>query len=135
MVAASISAGDAVAQYRGWKKGIEPEPERVLNKRKSFSAALKIGVKICMGGDVGVFAHGDNVREMEMMVAYGMKPLDVLKSATSINADVFGIAGKVGRVKQSLLADVLVVEGNPSLNVSDLRRVRVVLKDGKIYRQ
>ena len=57
-----------------------------------------------MGGDVGVFTHGDNAREMEMMVEYGMKPIDVLRSATSINADVFGYGNKIGRIKQGLLA-------------------------------
>ena len=64
-------------------------PEAVQQKRKSFANALKAGVTICMGGDVGVFPHGDNAREMELMVDYGMKPDDVLRSATSVNADVF----------------------------------------------
>ena len=68
-----------ILQYRGWKKGIDPEPQSIINKRKSFQLALKEGVTICMGGDVGVFAHGDNAREMEMMVEYGMNPIDVIK--------------------------------------------------------
>ncbi|MEO7991277.1 MAG: amidohydrolase family protein, partial [Chryseolinea sp.] len=77
----TIAAGDAVSQYKGWKKGIEPEPSRIALKRTSFKEALKAGVTICAGGDVGVFAHGDNARELEMMVEYGMPMLDVLKSA------------------------------------------------------
>lgn len=56
-----------------------------------------------MGGDVGVYTHGDNAREMELMVEYGMKPLEVLKSSTSVNADVFGYAGKIGRIKKDCL--------------------------------
>ena len=60
-----------------------------------------------MGGDVGVYAHGDNAREMEAMVSYGMKPIDVLKSATSINADVFGYGNKIGRIRKGLLADLV----------------------------
>ncbi|HET7897333.1 MAG TPA: amidohydrolase family protein, partial [Flavisolibacter sp.] len=76
----TLAAGDAILQYRGWKKATDPEPASITTKRKSFQAALKSGVTICMGGDVGVYTHGDNAREMEMMVAYGMKPLDVLKS-------------------------------------------------------
>jgi imidazolonepropionase-like amidohydrolase len=129
----TLAAGDAIAQYSGWRRGIDPEPERIRQKRESFRQALAAGVKICMGGDVGVFPHGDNAREMEMMAEYGMAPLDVLKSATSVNADVFGIAGKVGRVRPGLLADLLVVDGNPSIDISRVRKVRWVMKEGLIY--
>jgi len=130
----TLAAGDAVAQYKGWKKGIEEEPDRIRAKRKSFAAALAAGVTICMGGDVGVYPHGDNAREMEMMVAYGMKPLDVLRSATSVNADVFGISDKAGRIKTGLPADVVVVEGNPASNMAVIRKVRLVMKSGRIYK-
>ena len=83
-----------------------------------------------MGGDAGVFAHEGNTREMEMMVDYGMKPVDVLRSATSINADVFKINKRVGRIKQSLLADILIVQGDPSKNIKDIRNVKLVMKNG-----
>jgi imidazolonepropionase-like amidohydrolase len=129
----TLAAGDAIAQYNGWRKGIDPEPERIRAKRASFKAALDAGVTICMGGDVGVFAHGNNAMEMEDMVDYGMRPLDVLRSATSVNADVFRLAGRLGRIKPGLLADVLVVNGNPSVNISDIRKVVWVMKEGKIY--
>jgi imidazolonepropionase-like amidohydrolase len=86
-----------------------------------------------MGGDVGVYAHGDNAREMELMAEYGMIPLDVLKSATSVNADVFGIANRVGRIRPGLLADLLIVEGDPSVDISRIRKVRWVMKEGLIY--
>jgi len=129
----TLAAGDAIAQYNGWRKGIDPEPERIRQKRESFHEALAAGVKICMGGDVGVFPHGDNAREMEMMADYGMAPLDVLKSATSVNADVFAIAGKVGRVRPGLLADLLIVDGDPSTDISKVRKVRWVMKEGLIY--
>jgi imidazolonepropionase-like amidohydrolase len=129
----TLAAGDAIAQYSGWRKGIDPEPDRIRQKRESFRQALAAGVTICMGGDVGVFAHGDNAREMEMMAAYGMNPLDVLKSATSVNADVFGISGKVGRVRPGLLADLLVVDGDPSINISTIRKIKWVMKEGLIY--
>lgn len=130
----TLAAGDAVAQYRGWKKGTDPEPERIRQKRISFQMALKAGVTICMGGDAGVFSHGDNVREMEMMVDYGMKPLDVLRSATSVNADVFHIADVVGRIKNGLFADLVAVEGNPAENMEAVRQVKFVMKGGKIYK-
>jgi len=130
----TLAAGDAIAQYGGWKKGIDHEPERIKAKRASFKAAMDAGVTICMGGDVGVFSHGNNAMEMEDMVDYGMKPLDVLRSATSVNADVFRLAAKVGRIKPGLLADILVVSGNPAVNISDVRKVVWVMKDGKIYK-
>ncbi|MEO8174490.1 MAG: amidohydrolase family protein, partial [Sediminibacterium sp.] len=76
---ATLSAAEATSEYDGWKKGTLPEPSRITTKRKSFSLALQKGVTICFGGDVGVYAHGDNAREMEAMVAYGMKPIEVLK--------------------------------------------------------
>ena len=85
-----------------------------------------------MGGDAGVYAHGDNAREMELMVEYGMKPFDVLKSATSVNADVFGYADKIGRIQKGLFADLVAVQGDPSKNIKDVRNVVLVMKDGKV---
>jgi imidazolonepropionase-like amidohydrolase len=87
-----------------------------------------------MGGDVGVFTHGDNAREMELMVEYGMKPIDVLKSATSINADVFGYGNKIGRIKKDLFADLIAVDGDPSIGIKNIRKIKLVMKDGFIYK-
>ena len=129
----TLAAGDAIEQYNGWRKGTDPEPLKIQQKRTSFKEALKGGVTICMGGDVGVFPHGDNAREMELMVDYGMKPIDVLQSATSVNADVFKINDKVGRIKPGLFADILVVKGDPSKNIHDIRNIKLVMKDGLIY--
>ncbi len=131
----TLAAGDAVSQYRGWKKGIDPEPARLQQKRKSFKEAISAGVKICFGGDVGVYAHGDNARELELMVDYGMKPIDALRSATSVNADVFHWADRIGRVKAGLFADLVAVEGNPLQNISDIRKVKMVMKNGVVFRK
>ena len=131
----TLAAGDAVSQYRGWKKGSEPEPARIQEKRKSFAVALDAGVKICMGGDAGVFSHGENAREMEMMVDYGMKPIEVLRSATAVNADAFGVADKVGRLKPGLLADLVAVDGNPLTDMSTIKKVALVMKGGKLYKE
>jgi imidazolonepropionase-like amidohydrolase len=131
----TLAAGDAVAQYNGWKKGAEPEPDRIKSKRQSFAEALKSGVTICAGGDVGVFAHGDNVRELEMMVDYGMKPDAVLKSVTSVNAKVFHQEKIIGRIAEGFLADIIIVDGNPSTKISDLRNIKLVMRDGIIYRK
>lgn len=130
----TLAAGDAISQYRGWAKGSEPEPERLQKKRITFREARDNHVKICMGGDVGVFAHGDNAREMEMMVDYGMTALETLRSATSINADAFHYSDKIGRLQGGLLADIIVVGGNPMEKISDIRRVNFVMKEGKIYK-
>ena len=131
----TLSAGESILRYDGWKKGTDAEPQRILDKKKSFQLALKTGVKICMGGDVGVFTHGDNAGEMELMVEYGMKPIDVLRSATSVNADVFGHSDKIGRIKKDLLADVIAVEGDPSVDVKTTRKVILIMKDGTIYKK
>lgn len=130
----TLAAGDAIEQYLGWKKGTDPEPERITNKKKTFQQALDAGVTICMGGDVGVYTHGDNAREMELMVEYGMKPLEVLKSSTSVNADVFGYAGKIGRIKKGLFADIIAVEGDPSADIKNIRKLKLVMKNGVIYK-
>jgi len=128
----TLAAGDAIMQYRGWQKSTEEDPPRIKAKKKSFKAALTAGVKICAGGDVGVYAHGDNVREQEMMITYGMSHLDVLRSSTSINADVFGISHLVGRIKSGLLADLIVINGDPRENISNLRNIKLVMKEGEI---
>lgn len=131
----TLAAGDAILQYQGWKKGQEPEPERIKLKRQGFQQALEAGVTICMGGDVGVYPHGDNAREMELMVEYGMKPLEVLRAATSVNADVFRISNKTGRIKPGLFADIIAVEGNPAENINHIRKIALVMKGGQIYRK
>ncbi len=131
----TLAATEAIAQYRGWKKGIDPEPASVTQKKKSFQSALQSSVVICTGGDVGVFAHGDNAREMQLMAEWGMKPLDVLRSATSVNASVFGFADKIGRLQKGLLADIIAVQGDPSANMNDIKKVIFVMKNGTIYQQ
>ena len=130
----TLAATEAVRQYRGWRKGHEPEPPQVLEKRRSFRAALEAGVTLCMGGDVGVYAHGDNAREMELMVDYGMTPLQVLMAATAVNARLFHLEDRIGTIRPGLGADLVAVEGDPTRDVSAIRRVRFVMKDGTIYR-
>lgn len=128
----TVAAGDAVSQYRGWKKGADPEPERIKEKRASMQAARAAGVTFAMGGDVGVFPHGENAREMELLVReYAFTPLEVLRQATSGNAAIFKLADR-GRVGVGLLADLVAVNGDPTADVGALRRIAFVMKAGVI---
>ena len=131
----TVAATDAIAQYKGWRKGQDPMPLRIQQKHESMQAALKAGVTLAMGGDVGVFAHGDNAREMEQLVRdYGLTPLQVLRQATSGNAQIFRLADR-GRISPGLLADLVAVAGDPTLDVAALRQVQLVMKGGVLYKQ
>jgi imidazolonepropionase-like amidohydrolase len=127
-----LPAGDATSQYGGWKKGSTPEPANITRKRASFKAALAAGVTILNGSDVGVFPHGDNARELELMVAYGMAPVEALKSATSTAARVFHMDARIGRVREGLLADLVAVDGDPTREIAALRKVTLVMKGGQL---
>lgn len=131
----TLAASEKVTQYRGWKKGVDPEPKNITEKKQGFKAAMESGVTIGMGGDVGVYTHGENAIEMELMVEYGMKPLEVLRAATSVNAKALHMDQQVGMLKPGMLADIIVVSGDPSIQISAIRQVKFVMKDGVVYRQ
>jgi imidazolonepropionase-like amidohydrolase len=129
----TLAASEAYARYFEHWDGKEPAPASVQENRRSFQLAVKAGVPICMGGDVGVFAHGQNWLEMEAMQRAGMSAPEVLISATSRNAHIFGLADR-GEVKPGWLADLVAVDGDPTSNISAVEHVRLVMKGGEIVR-
>jgi imidazolonepropionase-like amidohydrolase len=129
----TIAASEAYARYFQHWDGREPAPESVQENRRSFQLAMKAGVPICMGGDVGVYTHGQNWLEMDAMQRAGMPASQVLISATSRNARIFRLADR-GEVKPGLLADLVAVDGDPTKDVSAVRHVRFVMKGGRIVR-
>src|SRR5215468_1101483 len=129
----TLAAGDATSQYAGWRKGEQPEPQGIQRKRASFQAALDAGVTILSGSDVGVFTHGENAREIELMVDYGMPAVDALKAATSVAGRVLHM--NIGMVKPGMWADLIAVDGDPTKEISALRKVKFVMKGGVVAKE
>jgi imidazolonepropionase-like amidohydrolase len=129
----TLAAVEATARYAGWTPDQPPTP-RMVQKREGLRAALAAGVPICAGGDAGVFAHGDNAWEVELLVAAGMSPAAALRAATSVNARILGVDDRLGAVREGLLADLVAMEGDPIANIGAVRRVRMVMQGGRVVR-
>ena len=125
----TLAASEAMATYSGWTPGA-PEPARIVEARQLMKRALRSGVTIACGSDAGVFSHGDNAREIELMVDYGMSPQAALASATSIAANTIGRKKELGSIATGFIADLIAVEGDPLTDPGALRNVRMVLKAG-----
>jgi imidazolonepropionase-like amidohydrolase len=127
----TLAAADAISRYAGWKPG-QPEPTRVKESRDMFARALKSGVTIASGSDVGVFAHGENARELKLMVAYGMSPGQALRAATITAAAVLRKDKELGRIAPGYLADLVAVKGDPLADISAIEKPVVVVKGGQV---
>jgi imidazolonepropionase-like amidohydrolase len=130
----TLAATESIQSYRGWKKGIDPAPQAVIDKHRAFAAARAAGVTFCNGSDAGVFTHGNNALELELLAEYGMPAPEVLRTATSTTAKVLGMDTLIGKVAPGLRADLIAVTGDPTTNISALRQVHFVMKDGVVYR-
>ena len=113
----------------------DPNSAANVRRRAVFKSALDAGVTIINGSDVGTFPHGDNARELEAMVAYGMTPSAAVKSATSTAAKVLRMENQIGQVKAGLFADLVAFDGDPTKEIAALRRVTFVMKNGEVYKQ
>ncbi|MBC9031131.1 amidohydrolase family protein [Sphingomonas sp. JC676] len=129
----TLAATDAITRYGGWTSAV-PETETIRSKRASYAAALKSGVTLCVGGDTGVFAHGENAREIELMAAWGLAPADALLAATIGNARILGMEDRIGSIAPGRIADLVAVDGDPVAEIATLRRIRFVMQGGKIVR-
>ena len=127
----TLAASQSMATYSGWDPATADHP-RVATAKKLMKNALESGVTIACGSDVGVFSHGDNARELELMFAYGMPIEDVIRSVTSVAAMTIGRAQELGQVKAGFIADLIVVEQNPLEKLKTLRTPTVVIQAGKV---
>jgi len=100
----------------------------------TFQRALAKGVNIGLGTDAAVYPHGRNAEEFHQMVDLGMKPVAALKAGTSADAQLLGIADKVGTLEPNKLADVVAVPGDPLENIRQTEHVFFVMKEGVVYK-
>ncbi len=130
----TLSAVEAISRYRGWDGSKETAPERVTKKHEQISRALKAGTIICNGSDVGVFDHGNNAWEPELLVQYGVSPLKVLRAATAMNAKLLRMDDEIGHVAIGYIADLIAVNGDPAQDISTLHSISFIMQGGNILK-
>lgn len=128
----TLGAVEAISRYRGWDGDVSSAPDRIKVKQEQMRRILKAKTPLCNGSDVGVFPHGENAWEIELLIAYGVPPIEALRLATSKNAKLLHLDGKVGRIAVDLDADIIVVKGNPLTNITALRTPILVMQRGHL---
>ena len=124
-----------MGKLANYPAALQEKAKAAFNARSEmFRNAVKMGVKISFGTDAAVYPHGENAKEFKLMVDLGMSPIDALKSATASDADLFGVAQKLGTLEKGKLADVIAVPGDPTTDITATARVSFVMKEGKIIR-
>jgi len=136
----TLSAGDFVSR-KSQEPGYFPEVVREKAARigpvaqQVFAKGRAAGVKIAFGTDSGVSPHGDNAHEFELMVAGGMAPMDAIRSATLVAAQLLRVEDRLGTLEPGKLADVVAVNGDPLADISVMKKVTFVMKDGQVYKR
>jgi imidazolonepropionase-like amidohydrolase len=132
----TLTASEAVSEYaKQYIRGQSPPSPRMLLAAHAFKTAMAAHVIIGNGSDVGVFAHGTNYRELELMAENGMTPVQALMAATIVSAKILRQENLLGVVRKGALADLIAVMGNPLQNIEVIRQTGFVMKNGNIYKK
>jgi imidazolonepropionase-like amidohydrolase len=131
----TFAIGEYFAEHAATPERAERLKEEQALHAAEFKKQMAAGVPFAVGSDVGPFPHGTQAREMELMVQFGMKPVEVLHADLLNGARLLGWSAKIGELKQGYFADILAVQGNPLEDIGALRRVQFVMKDGTVYRR